>query len=119
MTLTRAVALIDEAPRKPPILAALQGFATRGSATGRSRLPNVAAGSATPLPALQADRKDLVGPRGPAPSRSRSRAERRDYLDLDRDPRGVRPAASTQGLTRRWVRRRLAPIGMAGRLVRR
>jgi hypothetical protein len=40
-------------------------------------------------------------------------------LDLDRDPRGVRPAASTQGLTRRWIRRRLAPIGMAGRLVRR
>lgn len=119
MTWTRAAALIDEAPRKPPILAAVQGFATRDSVTGRSRLPNVAAESATPIPALQADRKGLVGPRRPTPSRSRSRAEGRDCFGLDRDPRRVRPAAPTQGLTTRWIRRRLAPIGMPGRRVRR
>ncbi len=119
MTWTRAAALTDEAPRKPPILAALPGFATRDSAARRSRLPDVAAGSATPIPALQADRTGLVGPRGPAPSRSRNRAERRDCLDLDRDPPRVRPAAPTQGLTRRWIRRRLSSSGVDEQLGRR
>ena len=41
MTWTRVAARIDEAPRKPPILAASQGFAAGDSATGRSRLPDV------------------------------------------------------------------------------
>lgn len=62
MTLMRATARIDEAPRKPPILAALQGFAARGSATGRSRLPDAVAEPATPLPALQGNRTGLVRP---------------------------------------------------------
>ena len=119
MTWTRAAALIDEALRKPPILAALQGFATRDSATRRSRLRDVAAGSTTSIPALQADRKGLVGARGPAPSRSRNRAERGDCLDLDRDPRRVRPASPTQGLTRRWIRRRIESSGGAKPMVRR
>ena len=88
MTWTLAAARIDETPRKPPILAALQGLAARDSATGRSRLPHAFAGPAPPVLALQADRKGLVRPRGPAPSRSRSRSQRRDCLDLDWDPMG-------------------------------
>ena len=34
MIWTRAAVLTDEAPRKPQILAALQGFAARNSTTG-------------------------------------------------------------------------------------